>query len=67
MKPGELKGVDQFGNQYWESAIEIPGRNRWVVFPSKALVDASSVPPEWHGWLHHMNDDTPISVRQRQR
>jgi len=60
LKQGELKGVDQFGNQYYEGNAELPGRHRWVVFPSKKLVDASSVPPEWHGWLHHMNDETPI-------
>jgi NADH:ubiquinone oxidoreductase subunit len=58
-----LKGVDRFGNQYYESARELPGRHRWVVFPSKKLVDASAVPPEWHGWLHHMNDETPLDVR----
>jgi NADH:ubiquinone oxidoreductase subunit len=63
LKHGELKGVDRFGNQYYESARELPGRHRWVVYPSKKLVDASAVPPEWHGWLHHMNDETPLDVR----
>lgn len=59
LKQGELKGVDRFGNQYYESAVEVPGRHRWVVYPSKKAVDGSAVPPEWHGWLHHIGDETP--------
>ncbi|KAI6187096.1 NADH:ubiquinone oxidoreductase domain containing protein [Aphelenchoides besseyi] len=32
-------------------------RNRWVVYPEKVWLDydASQVPPEWHGWLHHIS------------
>jgi len=25
--------------------------------------NASTVPPEWHGWLHHITDDLPDKVR----
>ncbi|MBL0001828.1 MAG: NADH:ubiquinone oxidoreductase subunit NDUFA12 [Sphingomonadales bacterium] len=30
---------------------------RWVMY--NGLNGASRVPPEWHGWLHHMIDDVP--------
>ena len=25
--------------------------------------DASQVPPEWHGWLHNMNDEAPSTLK----
>lgn len=25
----------------------------------KGAPEASSVPPEWHGWLHHQTDEVP--------
>jgi hypothetical protein len=40
-------------------------RNRFVVF-AKAdnfrTQDSSSVPPEWHGWLHYISDENPANV-----
>ena len=42
---GSRVGEDEFGNVYYQS-----GRRRWVIYAGEA--DASSVPPEWHGWLH---------------
>jgi len=35
-------------------------KRRWVTY--KGYADASRVPPEWHGWLHHMYDDAPSDV-----
>lgn len=58
---GELKGIDQFGNQYYQSYQRMTGKNRWVVYAARSRdLDASQVPPEWHGWLHYMWDETPI-------
>ncbi|HMK69215.1 MAG TPA: NADH-ubiquinone oxidoreductase subunit NDUFA12 family protein, partial [Stellaceae bacterium] len=63
---GELVGTDQFGNRYFR---EKPGRKlrrgggfdsrerRWVLYKGEA--EASKVPPEWHGWLHHTVNDVP--------
>eukprot|EP00300_Choanocystis_sp_HF-7_P036121 c5128_g1_i1.p1 GENE.c5128_g1_i1~~c5128_g1_i1.p1 ORF type:complete len:185 (+),score=30.09 c5128_g1_i1:30-557(+) len=58
---GSLKGRDQFGNTYFENVYYPFGRDRWVE-PSESATsfDASIVPPEWHRWLHHMADDTPL-------
>ncbi|HVM80858.1 MAG TPA: NADH:ubiquinone oxidoreductase subunit NDUFA12 [Stellaceae bacterium] len=63
---GELVGIDQFGNRYYR---EKPGRKlrrgggfdsrerRWVLYKGEA--EASKVPPEWHGWLHHTVNEVP--------
>jgi NADH:ubiquinone oxidoreductase subunit len=51
---GRLIGTDRFGNTYFESYSKQPvyGRTRrWVVYAGAP--DPTSVPPEWHPWLHH--------------
>lgn len=52
-------GTDQLGNKYY-SAKPRKGYNRnrrWVIY--KGEPEASNVPPEWHGWLHHQTDTVP--------
>ncbi len=54
-------GVDSLGNVYYEAKARA-GYNhtrRWVVY--KDVAEPSSVPPEWHGWLHHQSDYVPTS------
>jgi NADH:ubiquinone oxidoreductase subunit len=63
---GELVGTDQFGNRYYRErgarklkrggGIESRER-RWVLYNGE--VEASRVPPEWHGWLHHTVAEPP--------
>lgn len=36
-----------------------------MIYGDKADYNASSVPPEWHGWLNYINDYTPKEVRGR--
>lgn len=56
---GKKVGKDQFGNVYYEA----PARKgysrprRWVIYKGK--VDASAIPPEWHGWIHHQTNNVP--------
>ena len=50
---GVKVGVDENGNRYFRSR---DGRRRWVLY--RGIVDASKVPADWHGWLHH-NFQTP--------
>ena len=54
---GELVGTDVFSNRYYRSrGAKLSGREqRWVLYHGKN-VDASTVPPEWHSWLHHTTD-----------
>lgn len=52
-------GTDQYGNRYY-TARPRPGYDRarrWVIY--KGSPEASKVPPEWHGWLHHQTDEIP--------
>ena len=55
----ELVGTDEFGNKYYQAKPR-PGYKyprRWVIY--KGEPEASNVPPEWHGWLHHQTDEVP--------
>ncbi|MCB2076041.1 MAG: NADH:ubiquinone oxidoreductase subunit NDUFA12 [Novosphingobium sp.] len=59
---GEHVGTDAQGNRYYRSkkAKTTDGRERrWVIYDGPN--DASRVPAEWHGWLHHSYDDVPES------
>jgi len=51
-------GEDQQGNLYYK---EKNGNKRWVIFATD--VEASKIPPEWHIWLHHTVDYTPVEKR----
>ena len=66
---GELVGTDQFGNRYFheKSGRQLrPGggrdsrERRWVLYKGEA--EASKVPPEWHGWLHHTVNEIPVDA-----
>ena len=54
-RKGSRAGEDHQGNVYFEGK---DGR-RWVIYNGPN--DASRVPAEWHGWLHHTFDDAPES------
>ena len=53
-KKGEFVGQDEFGNSYYR---ERDGARRWVTY--NGVSDPTSVPPDWHGWLHHTIDTPP--------
>lgn len=54
-------GQDQFGNTYYKLKARKGYKNerRWVIYKGEA--DASKIPPEWHGWMHHQTDAVPDS------
>lgn len=57
---GAYVGMDADGNRYYrEKKSPRHGREkRWVVYNGRP--EASRVPPEWHGWLHHtMSEPLP--------
>ncbi len=69
---GELVGTDQFGNRYYRERRRRPlkrggGREsrerRWVLYNGE--VEATRVPPEWHGWLHHTVDEVPRDAERK--
>ncbi len=60
-KSAKLVGHDDAGNAYYESVekrFDYDGHNRrFVIY--KGYADASKVPAEWHGWLHHTFAEPP--------
>ena len=55
---GSLVGTDSNGNRYYQSRKD--GARRWVLY--SGLVEASRVPAEWHGWLHHTFAEPPTTA-----
>ena len=51
---GQPVGTDKFGNRYYQTK---DGKRRWVIY--NGTVEASRVPPDWHGWLHHTFKNPP--------
>lgn len=56
---GKKVGTDPYGNRYYEAKPRkgYKRNRRWVVYNGEP--EASKVPPEWHGWLHHQTDTLP--------
>jgi NADH:ubiquinone oxidoreductase subunit len=52
-------GTDSLGNRYFRAKPRkgYKRERRWVLY--KGAPEASMVPPEWHGWLHHQTDAIP--------
>jgi NADH:ubiquinone oxidoreductase subunit len=65
---GAFVGKDERGNRYYEERrASIEGRKRRYVIYS-GLAEASKVPPEWHGWMHHTIDEPPtVAPLKRQQ
>lgn len=54
---GTQIGADAVGNRYFTERRPSPRRarvRRWVIYPR--IADPSSVPAEWHAWLHYTTD-----------
>lgn len=59
---GELVGQDDGGNRYYRTTggkidPTLGFERRWVIYNGYA--EASRIPPEWHGWMHHTVDVPP--------
>ncbi len=54
-----IVGHDQQGNVYYHAKPRkgYKRERRWVLYKGEA--EASRIPPEWHGWIHHQTDDIP--------
>lgn len=57
---GQFVGEDRTGNRYYQTRDR---KRRWVIY--NGTVEASRVPSEWHGWLHHTFRDPPTVVPPR--
>jgi NADH:ubiquinone oxidoreductase subunit len=52
-------GKDGEGNKYYRAKARrgYKRERRWVLY--NGAPEASRVPPEWHGWLHHQTNSYP--------
>jgi len=67
---GEFVGEDEFGNRYYRTRggkidPTLLMERRWVIY--NGLVEATMVPPSWHGWIHHTVDTPPTEENYRPR
>ncbi len=58
---GKRVGTDSFGNVYYRGKPRSGTlrERRWVLYAGAP--DASSIPPEWHGWMHHQTNVLPAA------
>jgi NADH:ubiquinone oxidoreductase subunit len=59
-RKGEFVGTDELGNKYYRAPSALPesiAERRWVIY--NGYSEASSIPPGWHGWMHHRTDVPP--------
>jgi NADH:ubiquinone oxidoreductase subunit len=59
---GEVVGQDEQGNIYYRTKGRkidptLGFERRWVIY--NGLAEASRIPPDWHGWMHHTVDVAP--------
>ncbi|HEY1095813.1 MAG TPA: NADH-ubiquinone oxidoreductase subunit NDUFA12 family protein [Alphaproteobacteria bacterium] len=57
-------GTDELGNRYFVGKPRTGTKRdrRFVLYANMAGdhgYDASQIPPEWHGWMHHQTNDLP--------
>ncbi len=67
---GEAVGEDEFGNRYYRTRggkidPTLGFERRWVIYNGYA--EASTIPPAWHGWIHHTVDTPPTEENYRPR
>jgi NADH:ubiquinone oxidoreductase subunit len=55
-----LVGTDEQGNKYYQERVASrDGKpRRYVVY--EGVAEGSRVPPDWHGWMHYTNEESPI-------
>jgi NADH:ubiquinone oxidoreductase subunit len=67
---GEFVGEDEFGNRYYRTKggkidPTLGFQRRWVIY--NGIAEASSIPPSWHGWMHHTVDVPPTEEKVQPR
>ena len=58
---GIFVGEDEFGNKYYRSRKPggPSGYERRMVVYAGGYAEPSTIPPGWHGWMHHRTDVSP--------
>jgi NADH:ubiquinone oxidoreductase subunit len=62
---GQFVGEDEYGNRYYRGKTKddpaLGYERRWVIYNGE--VEASRVPPSWHGWLHGTHEIPPTEEK----
>ncbi len=64
---GTFVGQDQYGNKYYKGKpvhTQFHER-RWVLYAGEP--EATRMPPEWQGWIHHQLKDPPAAENPLRR
>jgi NADH:ubiquinone oxidoreductase subunit len=61
LKRAKFVGKDSTGNKYYTAGKRkgYKHERRWVIY--NGAPEATKIPPEWHGWMHHQTDQVPSS------
>lgn len=59
---GHHVGTDDVGNRYF---IDKKTDRRWVLYNGPA--EPTTIPPGWHGWIHHRTDTLPSQENYQPR
>lgn len=62
---GELVGIDELGNKYYESKSSkrwLKKNNRWVIY-DKGNKLVANIHTSWFKWLHYMSDVPPMKLQ----
>ena len=59
---GKRVGRDAGGNTYYRGKARKGAQKerRWVIYQDRP--EASSIPPEWHAWIHYQTDKLPEEI-----
>jgi NADH:ubiquinone oxidoreductase subunit len=64
-RKGEAVGTDEFGNRYYRTRARAgSAERRWVIY--SGLAEPSTIPPGWHGWMHHRIAEPPKAYAARE-
>ncbi len=66
-RKGAFVGTDEFGNRYYrrkDAGKADAKERRWVIY--NGVAEASMIPPGWHGWMHHRQDEPPAAYTPRE-
>tara|TARA_B100000700_G_scaffold305619_1_gene379840 strand:+ start:451 stop:804 length:354 start_codon:yes stop_codon:yes gene_type:complete len=62
---GYYVGSDDFKNRYYcnNKNFEDINAKRWVIFYGE--IEATKIPPHWHGWLHKNIEKPPLNYKHK--
>lgn len=68
-RAGTLVGVDDYGNEYYEShdPVDIHLRSRWVEYKDTKFYDVSQLEPGWHYWLGYGTNTPPNKLEGEEK